>query len=167
MDNDRYRARRNEIAQALAHMRADLAGAASRRGWRMDLGCYDLVLAIAGDDPEAARRAIVRLVPAGLLPAVVHQLLAEVVAQQPPSMVLGPEHPALERAMAEAGEALQQAGRLTQLPRRCTGVTARWCPICGDCSCPQAPEPPLPPADPRCPLHGDGSSHGELEADRG
>jgi hypothetical protein len=122
---------------------------------------------IAGDDPEAARRAIVRLVPAEQLRAVVVQLLAELMAQQPPSMVLGPEHPALKRAMTEAGEALQRAGRLTELPQRCTGVTATWCPVCGDCSCPQAPEPPLPPADPRCPLHGEGSSHGELEADHG
>ena len=51
----------------------------------------------------------------------------------------------------------------------CTGLTARWCPIHGDCDCPAA-EPDRcglpnsvalqPPLDrPGCPLHGRWSTH--------
>lgn len=41
----------------------------------------------------------------------------------------------------------------------CTGITAQWCPRCGDCTCPDGT-----PADcPLCPLHARGSSHGEDE----
>jgi hypothetical protein len=50
----------------------------------LDLGCYDLVLALAGDDPEAAARAILGLVPAEQLPAVAMRLLAELQAEEPP-----------------------------------------------------------------------------------
>lgn len=48
---------------------------------------------------------------------------------------------------------------------RCTGVTAKWCPRCGDCTCPPLREGGDPCEvtldDPRCPLHSPKSSHGE------
>lgn len=41
----------------------------------------------------------------------------------------------------------------------CTGLTARWCPRCGDCSC----EPyPADMNDPSCPLHAISSEHAEV-----
>ena len=45
----------------------------------------------------------------------------------------------------------------------CTGVTAIWCPACGDCTCPVDPQT----GDCRsldtdgCPLHGMSSLHGD------
>ena len=27
-------------------------------------------------------------------------------------------------------------------PERCTGIAARWCPVCGDCTC-KAPHPDI------------------------
>lgn len=41
---------------------------------------------------------------------------------------------------------------------RCTGLTARWCPRCGDCSC--GPYPAELNSE-RCPLHRHGSDHAE------
>lgn len=35
----------------------------------------------------------------------------------------------------------------------CTGVTARWCPVCGDCNCRPAWDGPT------CPLHSSSSPH--------
>jgi hypothetical protein len=46
-------------------------------------------------------------------------------------------------------------------PDRCTGLTARWCPIHGDCSC-DAVEGLGGSA---CPLHAMGSNHVEGESD--
>ena len=53
----------------------------------------------------------------------------------------------------------------------CTGVTASWCPIHGDCTCPRHPlhgytvdsHDSLEPGmnDPACPLHAPDSEHGE------
>ena len=44
----------------------------------------------------------------------------------------------------------------------CTGVSASWCPRCGDCACPRfAGE--RQEEDPCCPLHGRDSNHGELQ----
>lgn len=40
----------------------------------------------------------------------------------------------------------------------CTGISASWCPIHGDCVCPNR-EDDL--SDPACPLHAPNSSHGE------
>jgi hypothetical protein len=40
----------------------------------------------------------------------------------------------------------------------CTGTTARWCPVHGDCTCPR-PDLELDAAS--CPLHAPGSEHGE------
>lgn len=41
---------------------------------------------------------------------------------------------------------------------RCTGVSARWCPVCGDCTC---PEPERSMDSERCPLHSRASPHAE------
>ena len=49
------------------------------------------------------------------------------------------------------------------LAPRCTGVSAAWCPVCGDCKCPDR-EQDLD--DPRCPLHGSASDHASLGASR-
>ena len=43
----------------------------------------------------------------------------------------------------------------------CTGISARWCPRCGDCTCPGDPDRGDPMDDPRCPLHASSSPHGE------
>jgi hypothetical protein len=40
----------------------------------------------------------------------------------------------------------------------CSGLTATWCQVHGDCACPE-PEKAL--ADPECPLHAPGSDHAE------
>lgn len=45
----------------------------------------------------------------------------------------------------------------------CTGITAMWCPRCGDCTCPGDPDRGDPMDDPRCPLHAANSPHGEGE----
>jgi hypothetical protein len=48
-------------------------------------------------------------------------------------------------------------------PPECTGVTAVWCPIHGDCSCRRETNGGLDVDrdDPRCPLHAPDSAHGE------
>jgi hypothetical protein len=50
----------------------------------------------------------------------------------------------------------------------CTGLTATWCPVHGDCKCPHAfylGESDEPQGrtlnDPQCPLHATTSSHAE------
>lgn len=40
----------------------------------------------------------------------------------------------------------------------CTGVTATWCPVHGDCTCPPDPDPLYLNAD-GCPLHDTASAH--------
>ena len=55
---------------------------------------------------------------------------------------------------AKAEELLAQADRIES--QHCTGLSARWCPLHGDCSCPE-PEDSLD--DPSCPLHDWKSSH--------
>lgn len=46
----------------------------------------------------------------------------------------------------------------------CTGITARWCPRCGDCRC--APDP-ADMDEPSCPLHGIKSDHAESSKEQG
>ena len=47
----------------------------------------------------------------------------------------------------------------------CTGVTAQWCPRCGDCACPLLHEGNVEGGrtlnDPKCPLHAPSSPHGD------
>jgi hypothetical protein len=43
----------------------------------------------------------------------------------------------------------------------CTGLTARWCPRCGTCAC---PEYPADMNSPSCPLHAPTSPHAECQA---
>lgn len=47
----------------------------------------------------------------------------------------------------------------------CTGLTAKWCPVCGDCRCSNADEEGAPPAmdNVLCLLHNPGSPHAEAE----
>lgn len=47
----------------------------------------------------------------------------------------------------------------------CTGVTAQWCPVHGDCACPEDEQRPGERTfdDPRCPLHAPTSKHAEEE----
>lgn len=42
--------------------------------------------------------------------------------------------------------------------RKCTGITATWCPVHGVCTC---PDPFSAMAEPGCPLHDPDSAHGE------
>jgi hypothetical protein len=48
----------------------------------------------------------------------------------------------------------------------CTGVTATWCPVHGDCTCPVEPQTGDRPAldSDGCPLHDTSSAHGERHA---
>ena len=48
----------------------------------------------------------------------------------------------------------------------CTGLTARWCPVHGDCICPR-PDNELGGdlADPMCPLHSPDSRHASEDDD--
>lgn len=51
----------------------------------------------------------------------------------------------------------------------CTGLAASWCPVCGDCTCPEpcaegeneAPTTYLEDAPVSCPLHGSTSRHAD------
>lgn len=44
----------------------------------------------------------------------------------------------------------------------CSGVSATWCPRCGDCTCPaDEDEAPVERNDPNCPLHSPSSPHAE------
>lgn len=43
----------------------------------------------------------------------------------------------------------------------CTGLSARWCPDHGSCTCPRGEYVDL--SDPQCPLHGPSSAHAEGE----
>ena len=45
----------------------------------------------------------------------------------------------------------------------CTGVAASWCPVHGDCRCPEPPDPHerRDLNHPHCPLHNPTSSHAE------
>lgn len=43
----------------------------------------------------------------------------------------------------------------------CTGISASWCPRCGDCKCPERGEFAGDMDSPDCPLHALNSTHGE------
>ena len=45
----------------------------------------------------------------------------------------------------------------------CTGISAGWCPVCGDCTCPRDDTDTREEQSDNCPLHGTVSSHGEDE----
>ncbi len=63
----------------------------------------------------------------------------------------------ISRLLRWLGKRLAQLGEDLE-PVRCTGLSAHWCPRCGDCTCPD-PEESLDDWD--CPLHGECSRHGE------
>ncbi len=62
--------------------------------------------------------------------------------------------PALLRDLADRIEA-----------RRCTGITATWCPVHGDCTCSLDDSfDPVPTLnDDGCPLHDSASAHGATD----
>lgn len=45
----------------------------------------------------------------------------------------------------------------------CTGISANWCQICGDCCCLEDENGCLDLTSDDCPLHSRGSKHGEIE----
>jgi len=49
--------------------------------------------------------------------------------------------------------------KLSSTGEGCTGSSARWCPIHGDCVCKYDEEGADWETNPQCPLHGDSSSH--------
>jgi hypothetical protein len=49
-------------------------------------------------------------------------------------------------------------------PIQCTGASASWCPVCGDCVC-KNPEDSR--ADDECPLHSSQSTHAEAPGETG
>jgi hypothetical protein len=46
----------------------------------------------------------------------------------------------------------------------CTGVSASWCPVHGDCSCPRLDTGEREEEAQDCPLHGEKSAHGDERA---
>lgn len=45
----------------------------------------------------------------------------------------------------------------------CSGISASWCPVHGDCSCPRDVDGDvLALNDPGCPLHSETSTHGDM-----
>lgn len=59
----------------------------------------------------------------------------------------------IEQMRAEAARLLREADRLES--EMCSGVAASWCPVCGDCECPD----PEDLNDDQCPLHSGTSPH--------
>lgn len=45
--------------------------------------------------------------------------------------------------------------------KTCTGLTARWCPVCGNCTCADGKDLD----DDTCPLHGGASRHAQAAPD--
>lgn len=43
----------------------------------------------------------------------------------------------------------------------CTGVSASWCPVCGDCTCPRMSTGERKKESSQCPLHGEKSTHAD------
>ena len=74
----------------------------------------------------------------------------------------------LQRRVAQSVENLRRVPRMYggTKPDECTGLTAQWCPVHGDCVCHDdgIPELHIAPTldDPQCPLHKPGSDHGEI-----
>lgn len=74
--------------------------------------------------------------------------------------VTDPDHDAPDGAVLTCpnGARYERVGDAWVALTECTGATASWCPIHGDCSC---PEPVTAMDDPACPLHAPTSLHGE------
>jgi hypothetical protein len=93
------------------------------------------------------------------LKAVGYGLIADDTAEylDGPHVTLG--EPVRDKAMPYG----QVTVTITDLS--CTGVTAAWCPTCGDCTCPDTASPDdrwqRPLDGPQCALHAPTSLHGE------
>lgn len=61
------------------------------------------------------------------------------------------------RAKVAEGCAVNERGRFVE--EECTGVSAKWCPVHGDCTCPHDPEGWCTGEDPACPLHSRSSTY--------
>lgn len=49
------------------------------------------------------------------------------------------------------------------LPQVCTGITAVWCPLHGQCMCPEDEDGILEwGSNPDCPIHAEDSNHAEF-----
>lgn len=64
---------------------------------------------------------------------------------------------AIDAELARLAE--NDPGSVTKQDRNCTGLTARWCPVHGDCSCPDAGDGRCDFESGSCPLHRTGSTH--------
>jgi hypothetical protein len=63
-----------------------------------------------------------------------------------------------------AADAVIGLRREAERPKaECTGLAAVWCPVHGDCACDKPPGVVSTHDNPRCPLHGEGSEHAEVE----
>lgn len=62
-------------------------------------------------------------------------------------------------------EANRETERVIVKPE-CTGVSASWCPVCGECSCPREEDGEWGEPNEDCPLHGRRSTHAERTAEQ-
>lgn len=74
----------------------------------------------------------------------------------PPPLTLWSHHDLAERASVIVAQLRALQPTTPQPAPACTGVSAGWCPNCGDCTCPQ---PELARDSDNCPLHGRSSKH--------
>lgn len=84
--------------------------------------------------------------------------LAMVTCTNPPPQALLGAEAATARALVAVGMAV---GTVAPPLPACTGITASWCPQCGDCTCPDRTEVM---SSSRCPLHAPGSDHADESA---
>lgn len=62
------------------------------------------------------------------------------------------------------GLVYERCGQEWCVLQECTGITASYCPIHGDCSCSKRPDGLPTQCDNGCPLHDPRSMHGEVSA---
>lgn len=89
-------------------------------------------------------------------------LLARCIKYAREDRMVTPGVTRLARALAEAETLLSTTNESAPAPAEkpeCTGVTAFWCPRCGDCSCPRDVDGGCDFDTDGCPLHGSPSQH--------
>lgn len=106
---------------------------------------------------EAAELALARA--RGALREIAEPGCADRPIQAGPCLDLWPTDRSMWCDRCTARAALASPG--TAAPAPCTGITATWCPVHGECKCPPADGDPHSLSDPGCPLHAPGSAHGE------
>lgn len=120
------------------------------------LGFQLVVLADQLDDEER-RRAHEPLRAAMVDTADARAAIGEYRERESARLGATPEAPPRRTLTAAARARLDAV--VDRYRPRCTGLTARWCPLCGDCSCGDGEAVEL--NDPACPLHAPTSQHGE------